>query len=143
MNRERDQQCSDCQQRLNDQSAEIERLRCLLKDYQETPKFWRAPVSWSLSNTRELIMRCLLSRPRAWSKLEIHQYLYGLRPNGGPNLNNVDVQMVHIRRLLRPRGWRSPLTRHGIGYEICPDEREAMLAGAARPDSWVAPKVAP
>lgn len=143
MSRDRDQHCVDCQQRLNDQSAEIARLRHLLQDYQETPKFWRAPASWSLSNTREMIMRCLLSRRRVWSQLEIHHYLYGLRSNGGPELKNIAVQLVHIRKKLRALGWRSPVTRYGIGFEICPDEREAMLAGAARPDSWIAPKVHP
>lgn len=135
--------CLDCQQRLNDQSAEIARLRELLQDFQETPTFWRAPPSWALTNTRELIMRCLLSKRRVWSTPEIHQYLYGLRPDGGPNLNNIAVQIVHIRKKLRALGWRSPVNRYGIGFEICLDEREAMLAGATRPDSWVAREVRP
>lgn len=143
MSLERDQHCLNCQQRLNDQSAEIERLRNLLKDYQETPKFWRAPPSWALSNTRELIMRCLLSRRRVWSMPEIHQYVYGLRSNGGPSLNSIAVQIVHIRARLRALGWRSPVNRYGIGFEISPDEREAMLAGAARPDSWIAREGSP
>lgn len=81
---------------------------------------WRAPAVLRLSPMRTKMLGAIVAQPGQCTQKNLHTILYNGRYDDAPDLNCVQVQMVNLRKALRPFGVKIG-SKWGFGYFITPD----------------------
>lgn len=88
------------------------------------------PTEWKLTRTESVIIAVLAGREIA-SREAMHAALYSLDPNGGADMKVIDVYIHHLRKKLKPFGFRIT-TCFGRGFSLA-KEAQALVRRVPEP----------
>ena len=113
---------------LEDQVADLEEEKLRLQEELDFERFgevgWEPPREFGLTKKEAAVLKALTGRDRC-TKDYLLDAMYGVTEEA-PGIKIIDVFICKLRAKLKPHGI-SISTIWGVGYELTPETREALL----------------